>query len=68
MSTGVDEKVSIASFFMPYMLMYEIEESGKMAESKKLVKLEIVVRNFEKERGRMKKYQEKFRKKEGGQK
>lgn len=39
-----------------------------MAESKKLVKLEIVVRNFEKERGRMKKYQEKFRKKEGGQK
>ena len=39
-----------------------------MAESKKMVKLEIAVRNFEKERGRLKKYQEEFRKKEGGQK
>lgn len=39
-----------------------------MAESKKLVKLEIVVRNLEKERNRLKKYQENFRRKEGGQK
>ena len=39
-----------------------------MAESKKLVKLEIVVRNLEKERSRLKKYQEKFRRKEGERK
>ena len=39
-----------------------------MAESKKMVKLEIVVRNLKKEGNRLKKYQEKFRRKEGERK
>lgn len=39
-----------------------------MAESRKMVKLEIVVRNLEKERNRLEKYQEKFRRKEGERK
>lgn len=39
-----------------------------MAESKKMIAVEIVMRNIEKERNRLKKYQEKLRRKEGERK
>lgn len=39
-----------------------------MGESKKMAEVEVVVRNIEKERNRLKKYQEKFRRKEGKRK
>lgn len=36
--------------------------------SKKMVEVEVIVRDIKKERNRLKRYQEKFRRKEGGRK
>lgn len=51
LSTGMDEKRSIASFFMPYMLwcMKKRKESEEMA---KVMTVETAVRNIGKQFGK----------------